>query len=148
MTAGALVAGVTYLLLYFLADPLVFYLLFTVGIAIGFSMIGGTPAQAAVARWFRSKRGLALAITSMGGSLGGVVMAPGIQALLANGDWRIVFAVIGGGILIVLLPLIALAMRDDPGQMGASAPARRRSAWAGGGGRVARRADSGKNTSG
>jgi Na+/melibiose symporter-like transporter len=44
MFVGALVAGVTYLLLYFLADPLVFYLLFTVGIAIGFSMIGGTPA--------------------------------------------------------------------------------------------------------
>jgi MFS family permease len=119
MTAGALVAGVTYLLLYFLADPLVFYLFFTVGIAVGFSMIGGTPAQAAVAHWFRRKRGLALAITSMGGSLGGVVMAPGVQYLLTNGDWRIVFAVIGGGILIVLLPLIALAMRDDPGQMGA-----------------------------
>jgi len=118
MFVGALVAGVTYLLLYFVADPLVFYLLFTAGIAIGFSMIGGTPAQAAVARWFRSKRGLALAITSMGGSLGGVVMAPAAQYLLTNGDWRIVFAVIGGGILIVLLPLIALAMRDDPEQMG------------------------------
>ena len=119
MTAGALVAGVTYLLLYFLAEPLVFYLFFTVGIAIGFSMIGGTPAQAAVAHWFRRKRGLALAITSMGGSLGGVVMAPGVQYLLTNGDWRSVFAVIGGGILLVLLPLIALAMRDDPAQMGA-----------------------------
>jgi MFS family permease len=118
MFVGALVAGVTYLLLYFLADPLVFYLLFTVGIAIGFSMIGGTPAQAAVARWFRSKRGLALAITSMGGSLGGVVMAPAVQYLLTNGDWHIVFAVIGGGILMLLLPLIALAMRDDPVLMG------------------------------
>jgi MFS family permease len=118
MTAGALLAGATYCLLYFLRDPLVFYLLFTVGISIGFSMIGGTPAQAAVARWFRRKRGLALAITSMGGSLGGVVMAPAVQYLLTNGDWRIVFAAIGGGILLILLPLIALAMRDDPERVG------------------------------
>lgn len=118
MSVGALVAGLTYLLLYIATDPLVFYLLFTVGIALGFSLIGGTPAQAAVARWFRTKRGLALAITSMGGSLGGVVMAPGIQALLGNGDWRIVFAVIGAGILLLLLPLIALAMRDDPAPLG------------------------------
>jgi sugar phosphate permease len=120
MAAGALLAGSAYCLLAVVRDPAVFFLLFSVVVAIGFSMIGGTPAQAAVAYWFRRKRGLALAIMSMGGSLGGVVMAPVVQYLLGSGDWRVVFAVTGGGILIVLLPLVALGMHDRPEPMGLS----------------------------
>ncbi len=119
MAAGALIGGAAYCLLYFIAEPVLFYVVFTVVISVGFSMIGGTPAQAAVASWFRRKRGIALALTSMGGSMGGVVMAPAVQYLLTHGDWRFVFASIGGGVLFVLLPLIALGMRDQPEQMGA-----------------------------
>ncbi len=118
MTAGALLGGGAYALLYFISEPIVFYVVFTVVVALGFSLMTGTPAQAAVARWFRRRRGMALAVLSMGASLGGVVMAPVVQFLLTHGDWRLVPAAIGAVVLLVLLPLIALGMRDGPEAMG------------------------------
>lgn len=118
MTAGALITGASYLSLYFIADPVVFYLIFTVVMSAGFSMLIGTPAQAAVARWFRRQRGMALAVVSMGGSFGGVVLVPVVQVLLAGGDWRRAYAIIGAAVLAVLLPLAALLVRDGPAAPG------------------------------
>ncbi|MBI5879858.1 MAG: MFS transporter [Chloroflexi bacterium] len=118
LAAGALITGAAYLALYFISDPVVFYAVFTVAMALGFNMLVGTPAQAAVARWFRRQRGMAMAIVSMGSSFGGVFLVPAVQLLLAGGDWRWAFGVIGAGILLVNLPLAVLFLRDDPESLG------------------------------
>jgi sugar phosphate permease len=118
MATGALITGAAYLSLYSLTNPLVFYLSFTVGVSVGFSLLGGIPAQAIVTRWFRRRRGLALSLLSIGNSMGGVVIVPLVQLLLGQGDWRGTFAIIGASILLVLLPLAALLLRNDPEMLG------------------------------
>ena len=60
MFAGALVGGGAFLTLSVITDPVIFYIIFTVVVSIGYSMLGGIPSQAAVARWFKRRRGLSV----------------------------------------------------------------------------------------
>ncbi|MBI5879325.1 MAG: MFS transporter [Chloroflexi bacterium] len=118
MAAGVLVAGVSWSALYVVNDPTLFYIVFSVCIGLGFNLLSGIPSQAAVARWFRRRRGMALALTSVGVSTGGVVMVPLVQYLLGAVGWRMTFLLIGVGLVILMLPLVLLFMRDYPEQMG------------------------------
>ncbi|MBI1800347.1 MAG: MFS transporter [Chloroflexi bacterium] len=98
MLAGSLIGGCAFMWLSVVTDPLLFYAVFTVVVSVGYSMLGGIPSQAAVARWFKRRRGMALSLVTMGISFGGVVMVPLVQYLLDNFGWRFAFGAIGAGI--------------------------------------------------
>ncbi|MBI3733172.1 MAG: MFS transporter [Chloroflexi bacterium] len=98
MLAGSLIGGGAFMWLSVITDPLLFYAVFTVVVSVGYSMLGGIPSQAAVARWFKRRRGMALSLVTMGISFGGVVMVPLVQYLLDNFGWRFAFGAIGAGI--------------------------------------------------
>ena len=89
-------------------------------LAAAYAMLGGIPAQAAVTRWFRRRRGMALSLVTMGISSGGVVMVPLTQVMLDRYGWRFALGAIGVGILLVMLPPVFLFMRDYPEQVGQS----------------------------
>lgn len=118
MLVGALIGGSAFVLLAFIGEPIIFYVIFTVVVSIGYAMLGGIPSQAAVARWFRRRRGLALSLVTLGISIGGVVMIPLAQYALDNMGWRFTLGAIGVGILLVMLPPVFLFMRDYPEEMG------------------------------
>jgi len=111
MLLGSLVGGWLFIALAFVANPIVFYIGYSVVLSIGYAMLGGIPSQAAVTRWFRRRRGLALSLVTLGISTGGVVMVPLTQIMLDNYGWRFALGAIGVGILLVMLPPVFFANR-------------------------------------
>jgi len=75
------------------------------------------PYCLAVSRWFDRRRGLALGLTMAGLGLGSIVMPLVVHQVIAGYGWRSAFAVAGGAILIVAVPLIALFMKEAPREM-------------------------------
>ena len=118
MLAGSLLGGLLFLGLALVAEPVLFYIGYSVVLAAAYAMLAGIPAQAAVTRWFRRRRGMALSLVTLGISSGGVVMVPLTQVMLDRYGWRFALGAIGVGILLVMLPPVFLFMRDYPEQVG------------------------------
>ncbi len=93
------------------------FLSYSLLLAIG---TGGTMPVlvSVVSRWFDKKRGFALGITTSGGGIGILVMAPFAAYLISNLGWRMSYIVMG---LIGWLVLISLSrlLRKDPSEIGA-----------------------------
>ena len=92
------------------------------GLAVGV----GTGAMALVLgavvanRWFvESRRGLVTGVFSAAGAAGQLVFLPGIAALATGPGWRWAAAVVTGAALL-LVPFVALVVRDRPGDLGLS----------------------------
>jgi MFS family permease len=76
-----------------------------------------------VSRWFVRKRGLAIGIALAGTSVGNAVLPPLNAWLLNFGDWREVFQWIAL-LPVILIPLIALLVRNQPPANSTGAAAR------------------------
>ncbi|MEC9152681.1 MAG: MFS transporter [Pseudomonadota bacterium] len=75
------------------------------------------PLVATVSRWFEAKRGLAVGITVLGGSIGIFLIAPLAEALIATRGWRDAYlwlGLISGG----LMAGSALLLDRDPANRG------------------------------
>lgn len=68
-------------------------------------------------RWFEKKRGFVVGITSSGGGVGAIVIAPLATYLISNYSWRTAFIVLGIIAWIVIVGLSVLLVRD-PGEVG------------------------------
>jgi MFS family permease len=68
----------------------------------------------AVSSWFLRRRGVALAIVISGGAVAAIVQPPLTQALMDLSGWRSAYALLGGAVLIVGLPVAASFIRDRP----------------------------------
>lgn len=75
------------------------------------------PCNATVVKWFVRRRGLAIGVASTGGSLGAAVVPPLAQALVDGLGWRAAYVIFGVGVLVIL-NIVALAMRRDPESLG------------------------------
>jgi MFS family permease len=94
------------------------YLLFTL---LGVAMASGpapVPHGVVISHWFNRYRGLALGLSMMGIGVGSVVVPILAQRLIASFGWRAMFAIFGGAVLLVPLPVIAALLQNDPGQRG------------------------------
>lgn len=67
-------------------------------------------AMVAMARWFVATRGKALSISSMGFAVGQSVLPLGFVALLAIYDWRWLW-VLAAGFVVVIIPVMAYLLR-------------------------------------
>ena len=114
---GGVVAGLGFILLAtthsFATFLFVYVGVLSLGIHSGFSH----GVMAAVNQWFIRRKALAMSITSMGFSVGGVVITPGIAFLVLTLGWRSA-AVISGVVLIAVVVPLSLAMRRSPESMG------------------------------
>jgi len=85
----------------------VFFVLGTVG--------NGTAQMAysrAVSSWFERRRGVALALVLSGGAIGAIVLPPTADALIRLVGWRSAYLALGGMVLVVGLPTVALFIRE------------------------------------
>jgi MFS family permease len=121
MIAGALLCGGAFITVALTEQPIVFYALFSIVVSVGYTLLGGVPAQTVVTRWFHRRRGIALALSSMGISVGGIIMVPLAQWLIDVCGWRMTLGVFGVGILLLMFPTVWLFMRDHPEEMGQTA---------------------------
>jgi MFS family permease len=94
---------------------------------IFYAMLGGVsnattsvPYGVIVSRWFNRHRGLALGLTQVGLGVGAIVMPALVHELIGLYGWRSAFAISGGAVLIIPMPMIALLMKE-PSQAAISA---------------------------
>src|SRR5215475_8147718 len=70
------------------------------------------PHASLISRWFTERRGLALGFAMCGTAFGGVIWPSATQALLGQFGWRNAYAISGGAVLLVAVPLQFLLLRE------------------------------------
>jgi MFS family permease len=116
VTICGFLVGAGYLLMSLTNSVWQLYLFYVVILGIG---MGGVfvPQMSTVARWFTRRRNLMTGIVFVGGSLGGLIMPPAANWLIASTGWRNSFLVMGGVVLVIIV-LGAQFLRGTPRQMG------------------------------
>jgi MFS family permease len=79
--------------------------------AVGWAAMSGAAVNTLVAPWFVRRRGLAISLAFNGASLGGVIIAPVLIALIGALGFRAGVAVAAAGMLVIMLPLTVLLHR-------------------------------------
>ena len=114
MFAGALVFGASFVILGLSHNVWLSAFALALLLPLGIACVGHLAMTTVVARWFVAQRGRALALAMMGMSLGTVVMAPTIGALIASLGWRNCLIVLGAVFTVIFL-LIVFFIRERPG---------------------------------
>jgi len=81
-------------------------------------LLGPLTSSTLVARWFSHRRGLALGVLALGSSVGGLVLPPLLQYLIAQLGWRTACRVLALVILTVTLPPVWLLIVNTPADKG------------------------------
>jgi MFS family permease len=76
-----------------------------------------TVVVSSVSRWFQKKRGLALGISSAGGGVGPLIIAPFATYLIINFDWHTAYIVMGVIALVVVISL-SMLLKGYPSDIG------------------------------
>ena len=118
MLFGAIAAGLGLILLTRIQEIWQFWVLYGLVGALGLAEMGGFTGPVLVTKWFTRLRGRAMAISSMGTTLGGVVMAPIVGILIASYGWRSAWMVLGIFVLVVTIPVVLLMVRKQPEDLG------------------------------
>jgi len=108
---GMCVFGVGFLLFSRIDGPVVFFLTFFM-MALGSSLGGYLPVSVAIVTWFRRRRALALSISGMGMSTGGL-LAPVVALSLTRFGWR--WTAVASGLLVLAVGVpLAQIVRHRP----------------------------------
>jgi MFS family permease len=70
------------------------------------------PHASLISRWFTERRGLALGLAMSGTATGGVIWPRATQALMDQFGWRNAYAISGGTVLLVAVPLLLLFLKE------------------------------------
>ncbi len=91
---------------------------------IGALLGGPLASQVMTTRWFENNRGTALGISSIGTSLGGVLLPPIVAALIVSMGWRLAHVVLAIAAVAIMTPALWFVIRDreesdiEPGKPG------------------------------
>jgi MFS family permease len=118
MTAGALSAGVGFVLLSQVGSFWQFLLVRWTCVAIGGVFMCQMVVSVTISRWFVRKRGRAIAIASLGQGSAKVVIPIVTAALFVWAGWRSTWAIFGFLTLVLVVIPAALFMRRSPEEMG------------------------------
>jgi len=80
--------------------------------------LGPLSASKLVANWFLRRRGLALGIAATGTSLGGFAVPPLLTLAIERFGWRGAALSLAGALVLVALPILALAVVGRPEERG------------------------------
>jgi len=117
IVVGAIVSGLSFALMPLVNSLLGFYLIYGIALSTGMSAMLYLPAWTVIAKWFRRRLSLAMALLAVGAGLGGLICAPASAYLITHFGWRSAFVVLGVVIWVVAIPL-ALVVRNSPEEMG------------------------------
>ena len=118
MLLGALVVSAGFACLSQTRTLWQYYLVLGSFFSFGLGMMGGMASSKLVANWFELQRGKALGIATMGVSLSGLVM-PTVATWLRDGwGWRDGFLAYSIGILVIVIPVVALFVVTRPEDVG------------------------------
>lgn len=117
LLATAIFGSILLLNKLFSANLWQFYLFF---IALGLvgNGVGPLPYGNVVSLWFDRYRGLALGLMMVGIGSGAMIMPSLAQQLIARFGWHTAYAVLGGAVLLIAIPVVAVILRERPQDMG------------------------------
>jgi MFS family permease len=118
MIAGALVVAGSLALIAAARELWQIGALLVLGLAPGLALCGSLAAMALIVNWFARLRGRALGIATTGTSLGGALAPPLVAALLLHFGWRGSLLWLALAFVVLLVPLVALAVRTRPEDVG------------------------------
>ena len=114
MLGGAVVLGSACALASRIDSLASLYLVTGVLAAAGVCAVSWIPSGALIARWFAERRGSMMGLAFSGMGAGVLVIGPLAQWLITGYGWRAAYLVLGLGTLVVLVPLVALGVREPP----------------------------------
>jgi len=117
LSASAMFGCILLLNKVFSANLWRFYL-FYLALGLLINGVGPIPYGNIVSHWFDQRRGLALGLTMLGIGLGAMVIPSFAQQLIARFGWRTAYTVLGGGVLLVAIPVVAAFLREKPQDLG------------------------------
>ena len=79
----------------------------------GSAMIGSLVVNVTLSKWFVDLRGRAIGAAAVGFSIGGIVIAPPLTAIVDEFGWRAGWQVLGVLVVIIIFP-VALLFRRQP----------------------------------
>jgi MFS family permease len=115
---GALALGLAPLALAAMSDVVHLYLIMVGLYSLALALLELGTLSAYLARWFVRRRALAFGLSQAGQGLGIFVLTPLIGWLITVHGWRMGYALLGCGLLLLLLPLGLLVLRDSPRRLG------------------------------
>jgi MFS family permease len=117
MVAGALTIGLGLVAASQITHLWQLYLVF---VAIGCGLMSASiiPCSLIISNWFVARRGAAMSGAFVGTSAGGMVMSPVANWIILNYGWRTAFALSGITIIAVVIPVVLLAIRTHPSDVG------------------------------
>ncbi len=138
LIAGMLLMGIGTILVAASTSPLM--LAVTYGFVVSFASgaLSFTPAGALLSRWFVRRRGSAMSVLTVGGSVSGMIMIPFLAYFLLNASWQTVWLTIGVMMLVLGLPVLIVIVRSSPEDMNLLPDGDTESFEDGAGGRTAR----------
>jgi MFS family permease len=111
MAAGFAIAGAAPALWVFVAA-------YALLVSIGVLMAGPLASSTLSAKWFRARRGLAIGWSSVGTSIGGLVMPAIVTWLILNEGWRHAHYTMALIVLVGIVPLVWLVVANRPEDKG------------------------------
>ena len=117
LSMGTLALGSGFALLKFMQEPWHLYCICILTYA-GFSATSMAPISSLLGRWFTDRRGLAVGMAYTGVGVGGVSFALLTNFLITQFGWPTATTVLGVGVMITQLPLVAFFIRSQPSDIG------------------------------
>lgn len=94
------------------------HFLWGIVIGTGIGGTGGVLSATIAARWFSARRGLVMGLLTSSHSAGQMVFMPLLMWLIVVSTWRNAALLLGGIMLLLVLPLVLFFMRNDPQDVG------------------------------
>ena len=116
LVAGCAWLGLALLPLSFATRLWHVYLLYGLLAAVGLAATSPVLATALVGRWFRRRRGAALAIATSGSAFGQLLIVPVATWTLTITDWQTTYRLLALLLLVGMVPVGLILLRDTPPQ--------------------------------
>ncbi len=110
--SGTIIFGIGFFLISLTTAIWQVIALYATLLPIGALLGGPLASQVMTARWFENNRGTALGISSIGTSLGGVLLPPIVAALLVSVGWRMAHVVVAIAAVAIIIPALWFIIRD------------------------------------
>ena len=111
--SGVLLTGAMFLLSFLSGNLLILFMGFFLGRFSGQGVLG-LASGVLTPHWFIKKRGIAMMLAGLGGTIGGAVL-PKLNLFLINTyGWRQAFQILGTGVLVLCVPLCIILVVNRP----------------------------------
>ena len=89
-------------------------LIYSTLLPIGMLLCGTLASQTMISKWFTGDRGLAIGLSAMGTSVGGLIIPMIVIELIAGHEWQGTLLILSVASTIILVPLNAIILRFEP----------------------------------